>query len=146
MQYGVMITHGPGGHPSWLHAQVSADQLIIDPKPEAENYGAKANAAQLLRKQVRDALEAHHETVKQHELDRLKVHGMARHGHPLEPEGVHLDNAVAAIVALTKGTVLEPHYARPEVQQAMREVLAVHFRTQQNIHRSEHLDNAKKAG
>ena len=143
MKYGVMITHGPGGHPSWKHAEIAAEQLIIDPEPPTENYGAKVEAAQLLRKQVRETLEPHHDRVKQHELGQLSTHGAARHDHPLEPESAHLDDAIASIVLLTKGTILEPHYARPEVQKAMRDVLAIHFRTQQNIHRAEHLATLK---
>lgn len=144
MQIGVMITNGPGGHPSWKHAEVTAEQLVIDPKPEAENYAEKVEAAALLRHQLKTELEAHHEKVKHHELGKLKEHGLARHDHPLEPEDEHLDDAIATVLRLTKGTILEAHYARPEVQEAMRHVIAIHFRTQQHIHRSEHLAQHKQ--
>lgn len=142
MQYGVMITNGPGGHPSWKHAEVTADQLIIDPAPEVENYGAKVEAAALLRHQLKTELITHHDAVKGHELGQLKKLGADRHDHPLEPEAEHLDDAIATVLRLAKGTILEAHYSRPEVQAAMREVLAIHFRTQQHIHRAEHKQEA----
>lgn len=138
MQFGVMITNGPGGHPAWKHAEVTTNKLVIDPLPTASGYAEKIEAAQLLRKQLRDVLEAHHETVRGHELSMLTQHGHARLAHPLEPEEAHIQDALGAVLALTKGTVLEEHYARLEVQEAMREVLACEFRTQQHIHRSEH--------
>jgi hypothetical protein len=138
MRFGVMITNGPGGHPSWKHAEVTADKLIVDPLPSDDPTGAKTEAASVLRKNVRDMIEAHHEKVKGHELDQLKTLGVARHAHPLEPEKQHLDDAVAEIVKLTKGTALEDHYAKPDVQSALRQELAVEFRTQQYIHRREY--------
>jgi hypothetical protein len=127
MRFGVMTTHGPGGHPSWKHAEVTADKLVIDPEANVPDYAAKSEAAAMLRRNLREALEKHHEDVKQHALQTNAV----------EPEGQHLDEAIATIQSFTKGTILESHYVQPEVVQAMREVLACEFRTQQYIHRQE---------
>jgi hypothetical protein len=83
-------------------------------------------------------LEQHHDAVKTHELAQLQQQGASRVAANLEPEAAHIDSAITAVVGLTKGTVLESHYSDPEVQGAMRQVLATEFRTQQHIHRSEH--------
>lgn len=144
MRFGVMITNNADHHPAWKHADVSAFKLIVDPRPESDPDGTKAEAARVLRHRVRAMLEAHHETVSQHEQTQLKALGAARHQAPLQPEKQHLDAAVADVVALTKGTALEAHYARPEVQAAMREVLAHEFRTQQYIHRENHRRSVKE--
>ncbi len=137
MRLGMMTTQGTGGHPAWKHAEVTADKLVIDPEPSVADYAAKCEAAAHLRRKLRDALEKHHEDVKQHELAQLQANSATRIKAALEPESRHVDEAVATIQGLTKGTLLEEHYAKPEVVQAMREVLACEFRTQQYIHRQE---------
>lgn len=144
MRFGVMITHGPGGHPPWKHAEVTADKLIVPPLPQDDLDGSKRNAADDLRRRVRDLLVEYHQRVRDHELEQLVAHGAARHGHPLQPEEQHVGDAVAAVVALAAGTVLEQHYARPEVQQAMREVIAHEFRTQMHVHRLDHASQGSK--
>lgn len=138
MRFGVMVTNGPGGHPPWKHAEVTASKLVIDPLPENDPQGIKTEAAETLRYKTRLMLEAHHTKVKDHELGQLKKLGGARLAHPLEPEDQHVEDALREFLALTKGTVLESHYARKEVQDAARHELRHEFRTQQHIHRNEH--------
>ena len=132
MQFGVLVTNGPGGHPSWKHAEISAWKVIIDPEPGTPDAPAKTEAAAELRRKVRDALEQVHENVKQHAFGQLNSNAK------LEPQSNHLDQAVLAIQDLSKGTILESHYQKPEVVQALKDALTVEFLTQQNIHRAWH--------
>ena len=135
MRLGVMISNGPGGHPPWKHAEVTASKLIIDPLPENDPDGLKTEAAETLRHAVKVLLEERHEAVRDYELSMLDKFGAARHSHPLKPEEWHVEEALASILAATRDTVLEAHYSQPAVQEAMREVIAHEFRTQQYIHR-----------
>ena len=119
MRFGVMMTQGPGGHPSWKHAEITADKLVVDPLPTASDYAAKYEAAAQLRRKLRDELIKHHDDVQ------------ADTG----PVDQRIGETVGTVQALTKGTILEAHYQDPEVIRAMQDVLLCEFNTQLYIKR-----------
>jgi hypothetical protein len=135
---GVMITNGPGGHPAWKHANVTAAKIVqIDPGAEE----GKQAAANRLRGQLEQALVDLHEKQKQHELGRIREQGSQRLGAAMQAHSPIVDEAMAILDNAVKGGPLEEHYSNPEVRRIIRdEVLEREFSTQVYIHRSEHAD------
>jgi hypothetical protein len=84
-------------------------------------------------------LEAHHDDVQTHERSKLTEFGSARlsqdHDHSACGEKL-----CGELVALTKGTVLEAHFAKPETQARVAEILDQSFGLTAHIERSWHAD------
>lgn len=134
----VMVTNGPGGHPSWKHAEVTASKIVqVDQNASDEKQAAAAK----LRRDLESALEKHHEDVKQWELAHIEEKGVERCEHALAVENEHVDAVMDTLQSLTEGTILEEHFSKPEVLRIIREeILLPEFATQLHIHRSELAD------
>lgn len=137
MQIGVMKTdNGPHSPEYW--ATVTAGQIIkID-----GNDGSKVAAARKLENKIIDILENWHRKVQQGERSKIKTHGDKHIVTPLDATE-HLDGsagAVEEIIAATKGTPFEDHFAETSVQEYVRNLLGQHFSTNMFIERSYHAD------
>jgi len=134
----IMVTNGPGGHPSWKHAEVTANKIVqVDQNASEEKQAAAAK----LRRELEEALTQHHEDVKQWELSHIEEHGIDRCEHALAVENEHVDAVMETLANLTSGTILEDHFSKPEVLRIIREeILLPEFATQLHIHRSELAD------
>lgn len=153
MQTGILVTNG-GPHPADKWAAQTAAQII---QIGADASGEQAIAARKFELVILDILEDHHGKVQTHERGKITEHGTARFAHPLD-SAEHVDAPFQAIVAASKGTLFESHFAKPEVQAHIRNVLASHFATSMDIerswfaddgsaadaHRAKHLPNAKR--
>ena len=139
MKVGVMITNG-GTHPPEKWAEQSADQIIdaIQLEPTYVAYEAALQGKNLLRDKVRDALVGLHGQVQSKERGYLQ----ASSGHlaePLDPSD-HIDEALAAVNAAIAGSMFASHYAKPDTQLYIKNVLASHFSSSMHIERSWHAD------
>ena len=139
----VMITNGNNVHPADYHAEVTADKIVV----VAETASAEiVQASREFRKKVEAILVAHHSDVHAKEQAALAAQGLARCEQELD-SSEHVDEAVVAeIAAAAKGTLLEAHFARADVQGAILDVLHHETRSQMNVHRLVHKRAAELAG
>ncbi|TMI98472.1 MAG: hypothetical protein E6G97_25960 [Alphaproteobacteria bacterium] len=150
----LMITNG-GPHPADKLAASTAWKIVdlvrisddpIDPKlPDIDRGAIEANRETF--RQARTAFEAaiaallekHHHDVQHHERGKLKEKGNARleedHDHEACGSGL-----CSEVVALTVGTVLQAHFARPETQARVIEILDSSLGHTAHIERSWHAD------
>jgi hypothetical protein len=132
----IMITDGNNFHSADYHAEVTAAKIIVVGEGAPANV---ANAARAFRKKVEAILTVHHTDVEVAEQAALAKHGAARYAHDLVAE---VDDAILKdIVGASKGTVLEAHFANPEVQAAILGELEHETRSQMNVHRMVHAAN-----
>lgn len=132
----IMITNG-GPHPPAKWAVVTAEHICpIDGAME----GDRLLEARQLQVKIAQALIPHHTAVQDHERGCLKADGDDHFNTPLGPQPDHLDAAVDAIVAASVGSPWESHFAKPEVQAAVRQEVGRHFTTVQDVERQWHAD------
>lgn len=127
-----MITNGNNVHPADYHAEVTAEKIVV--------VGEKASSEQIsasreLRKKIEAILTQHHCVVGADEQAKLAEHGEARLDHPLDATPHVTDDVVAEIASAARGTVLEAHFARADVQGVIREILHQETRSQMHVHR-----------
>jgi cation diffusion facilitator CzcD-associated flavoprotein CzcO len=128
----VMITDGNNVHPADYHAEVTAEKIVV----VGETASAEqVTASRSLRKAIEAVLTAHHCTVAADEQAKLKEHGFDRLSHPLDAAPHVTDTIVQEIVACAKGTILEAHFGRADVQAVIAEILHHETRSQMNVHR-----------
>jgi len=131
----VMITDGNNVHPADYHAEVTAEKIVtVGETASAETV----TASRELRKAIEKILIAHHVGVGEAEQAALAEHGLARCDHPLDASPHVNDEIVAEIVGASVGTILQGHFARPDVQEVIREILHHETRSQMNVHRLVH--------
>lgn len=130
---GTLSVHSPD-----YHAEVTAEKIIVVGETASD---AQVSASRDLRKKVEAILIAHHQDTHDAEVAALAEHGAARYDHDLEAS---VDDAVLKeIVAAARGTVLEAHFARPDVQEAILAELHHETRSQMRVHRTVHQANAE---
>lgn len=141
-----LITNG-GPHPSDKWAAVTADHICrlieIDESSVTPEAIAARKAKPRFELALADALDGHHATVQDHEKGALVEHGVDRYGHPLDPQAQHMDEALAAVLAVAKGTPFEDGVASDEFQAAVLAILGSHFATSIDIERKWHRDRAR---
>lgn len=133
----VMITNGNNVHDPEYHAEVTARKIVVIGESASDE---KKIAGRALIKAVERILIGHHQSVHDTEQAHLSTKGAARYDAELDAaEHFDADNSLLVeIVAATKGTVLESHYARQEVQQAVLSELHHETRSQMQVHRLVH--------
>lgn len=137
MEIGIMATNG-GPHPADKWAETTASHIVTI----ADSLtGERRGAAIKLQAAIYDILLEHHTTVQSGERDKIKEFGVARLQHDMTPnDHVNIDDAVADIVAATKGTAWEADFQKPDVQEYIKQVLSDHFMQNAFIERSWHSD------
>lgn len=133
MQVGILKTDG-GTHPADKWAWATATHLVsVDPNADAL---IQRNAA-TLQLRIAEALEGHHGAVQKQERAGLRQNGDDHLATAIDPLPF-VEQALADIVAVAKGSRWEPQFNDPAIQDQMRAVLATHFATSQHIERSWH--------
>lgn len=152
MRIGIITTDG-GPHPAEKLASATAWKIadlvrVSDAAPDPalseierqailENRARFTAARGMLEVQVTQILLRHHSTVQNAERDALKEHGSKR----LDASHDHAcDSVCAEVVAATKGTALEAHFARPETQARIHEILHLDSAHNAHVERSWHAD------
>jgi hypothetical protein len=128
----VMSTDGNNVHPADYHAEITAEKIVQVAEDAAPD---KATAARALRKSIEAILTRHHDGVGAAEQAQLAQHGLDRLNHPLDASPHVGDAIVDEIVAAAKGTILEAHFAKPDVRAVIVEILHHETRTQMLVHR-----------
>jgi hypothetical protein len=135
MQVSVLTTDN-GTHSPEKWAMATAGMIFpYDPATVGEHL----IAAQKLQLAIAEALVPHHEDVQTAERDQLEADAAACYeaGQSIDH---HLDPAIEKVMAAAEGTPWEEHFAKPEVQDAVRQVLGSHFATAQHIERAHHAE------
>lgn len=152
-----MITNG-GPHPADKWADMTTDDimdLLVDSNPDAAT--PEATAARQSKRDLRPALfaifNAHHDRVQKHERGQLKAvkdHAAAcdhcdHTKNPLDvtPHLSVMDQVFAALAA----TPFAAHFAQPEVQEVLRQIVGRDTANVMHIERRWHSDRlaAKEA-
>ena len=140
----VMITNGNNFHPADYHAEVTAEKIVV----VGESASAETvQASRAFRKQVEAILVKHHTDVENAEQAALAEHGIARYDHDLQECAIQAtdDQVLYQIVQAARGTLLEAHFARADVQAAVLQELLHETRSQMNVHRDVHKAAARLA-
>jgi hypothetical protein len=131
----VLITNNTSGnHSAADWAQATADHLV-HVGPNADN--ATRLAAMRLELTLIDVLTTAHESVQSAEKSKLSTTGDAHLATDIDPSAA-VDTALASVVAAAKGTPFEAHWADPQVQAQLRQVLGSHFGSSIHIERKHH--------
>ena len=131
----VMTTDG-GPHSAEKWAVTTAGAII---KIGADASGRNESEARKLELAIIDALEDAHGDVQAHERWKIAEHGHERLSHALDPSP-HVDGPFEAILALGLASAWAEHFAKPETQAGIRNVLANHFASSMHIERKWHAD------
>lgn len=122
----------PQPHPPDYHAEITAEKIIQvaeTASPELQRAGRD------LRKKVEAILTTHHGYVHEDEVEALKKHGVSRLDHDLDATPHIVPELMSAIIEASRGTILESHFARPDVQAVIEQELHHETRSQMQVHR-----------
>lgn len=125
----------PQPHPPDYHAEITAEKLIQvanSAAPEVQQAGRD------MRKKFEAILTKFHTFVHDDEQAQLQKHGLDRHEVELDASHHMSDDLMDALLGATQGSILEGHFAKKEVQDAMRSELEHEARSQMNVHRVVH--------
>jgi hypothetical protein len=136
MQVGFLITNG-GTHDASKWAAATASQII---QIAADASGEQAIAGRKLELRLLDILETYHGKVQDEEKGHLERVGAAYYETPLGHDDC-VEACFQEILAASKGTLFESHFAREDVQNHVKEVVHRDFATVQEIERKWHKDN-----
>jgi len=135
MKVGLLITDG-GPHSADKWAEATASHIVDIAGHVA---GERRVAAVKLEAAIIDILEGHHSTVQNGERNAIATVGHDRLQHECSCEHhLSLDDAVAEICAATKGTPWEEDFAKPEMIENLKPLLASHLQTNMEIERGWH--------
>ncbi len=142
-----MITDG-GPHPADKWSAMTASHVcsMVRVNQNSESAAAKAARRALPRFELElaDALESHHANFQRDERSRLES-GSERLNQPYVAHA-DLDAQVAAVVEVARKTPFAEHFAKPEVQAAVRDVIQNHVASAQHVERKWHCDRQVAAG
>lgn len=129
-----ILTTDHGTHSPEKWAMATANMVFpYDPVTVGEHL----IAAQKLQIQIAEALMPHHEAVQTTERDHLEGDAAARYEAPHDVDAT-VDEAVGAVAAAARASPWAEHFAKSEVQAAMRDVIGSHLATAQHIERQHH--------
>jgi hypothetical protein len=133
----IMSTDNASFHAADYHAEVTAEKIVVVGEGAPENI---TSAARTFRKKVEAILTRHHTAVEVSEQAALAANAAAHYDTPLT--AVVDPTILPEIVAAAKGTVLEAHFSRSDVQAAVMQELEHETRSQMHIHRAGHKASA----
>jgi hypothetical protein len=145
MRVGILKTdNGPHAAEDW--AVATADRVLdmVQVDKDSPRVAGLEAAKRKFENAIIDILEKGHGAVHTVERAAIASSGADRLSAPLDA-AAHVDDPFAAIVAASKGTPLEAHFAKPEIQSELKVLLAQHFATSMDIERSWHADRLLKA-
>lgn len=134
----ILSTDGGAHSPDKLAAATAgliSDLIEIAPSAPSGTTIAKASFEVEVMKIM---LKAHNDA-QQYERTGLHSEGDPRLSKEMTVKQF-VDPALAAVVAATKGTMFEQHFALPEVQQVVRQTIASDLATTMHTERSWHVD------
>jgi len=135
----VLITNN-GPHPPETWAMTTAEQIFDISALAGENLFQ----AQRFQLGIAEVLMPHHERIQKAERGKL-TEDINNLTAPHEVDN-HMDKIIEDIVALANGTPWQAHFARPDVQAAVRHVVGTHIITAQHVERLWHADRNPDSG
>lgn len=152
MQVGIMVTNG-GPHPADKWADVTTEAICDLIQIAADSVTPEALAARKakrdLRAQLFDVFNEHHGAVQASEQNLTKkiktIAQAADHvASPLDPLS-YLDSTMVKVNAVLAATPFAAHFAKPEVQQAIVQIVGQHTVDVMHIERRWHQDRTSAA-
>jgi len=149
MQVGFMVTNG-GPHPADAWADQTTETILALLVDDPTNTSAAAAAARQAKRDLRPKLFAilneHHGSVQEGERKTLPRHLVAAREHvamKIElPNVFDAENKVLAVLATTPWKV---HFAKPDVQQVICNIVRQHTADVMHIERRWHQDRLEAA-
>jgi hypothetical protein len=129
----ILITNG-GTHSADKWAVTTAETIF--PLEDTVMVGERLIAAQKLQTKLAEVMSPHHEVVMTDEKTSLQDD--PSHYNYTVDASHHVDDAVHEIVAASEGSPWEDHFAKPEVQAAIHEVVLNHMQSAQHVERLWH--------
>lgn len=133
----IMITNG-GPHPASYWATTTADHILQigqEVRAKATAGDAEAQAIVAVRERLETTLSDLHAGVMGNERAIFDHDGDGHLGSPLDPEEL-LDDSVAAVMAVFKGTPFEAHWGTQDHTDYLRRLFKQHFKAVMDIERS----------
>lgn len=134
----ILVTNN-GPHPAEKWAMATA-QAIFD--TSALVSGDHSIAAQKFQLSIAEALQPHHQQLQSDEQTKL-VADPDYINTPLEASA-YAEKVMNDVVGLSKGSPWEAHFARTDVQEEAKKVIADHMMTSQHVERLWHADRNPK--
>jgi hypothetical protein len=128
----ILITNN-GTHSADKWAVTSAEMIF--PLEDTVMVGERLIAAQKLQTKFAEVLSPHHEVVISDEKTNMQD---SQHFTTPIDASHHVDHAVDEIVAASVGSPWEDHFAKPEVQAAIHDVVQNHMESAQHVERLWH--------
>jgi hypothetical protein len=125
----ILVTNG-GAHPPEKWAMTTAEQIFDIGTGVAGDRLIQAQKFQLI---IAEALMPHYE--KAQTAERSKLAEDSNYIFAAPDGAAYADEAVKAIVAASQNTPWQAHFAKADVQEAARIVIADHFHTSQHSER-----------
>lgn len=141
MQPKIMITNG-GPHPAEAWAELTAGEII---QIAEDNSSDMAKAGRRLELKIIDVLEGFYVNVQAAEEAHLDADGDGRLESPLDGKEHDPTEVVSGIAAAAAGTPFASHFARPDVAQRIRDVVAHHAGLAMDVSRSWYADGTDSA-
>lgn len=134
MHIGIMLTNG-GTHPPEKWAVVTAGQII----QIGDNPSINAVAARRMELNILNILEEAHGAVQDAEKLAIATKGSDHLDINIDPTPF-IEKPLNAIIAVSKGTPFEAHFANPRIADYLRTLLGQHFGTAMHIERNTFAD------
>ena len=131
----ILVTNN-GTHSPEKWAMITAEE-IFDTNNSALT-GDRLISAQKFQLSLAEALSVHHEKVQIDE--QVKLQQDVNDIHAPFTANDYLDDVINDVITVSKGTQWEAHFAKPEVQDAVKQVVGNHFTSSQHIERLWHSD------
>ncbi len=132
----IIITNNTtGNHPPEKWAVATAEEIFDTSSMVA---GDRTILAQKFQLAIAEALAPHHTKLQDNEKTRLKDD--VSYIHSMHDASEYLDDVVKDITKAAKGTPWEAHFAKPDVQDAIKNVVYTHMASSMHVERLCHAD------
>jgi hypothetical protein len=143
----IMITDG-GPHPADKWADTTVEAILDLVQIAQDSVSPEATAARQAKRELAPKLfailNAHHESVQNTQRGALKKAKQSVVGQPIDVTP-HMDTA-DRVIAVLSATPFAAHFAQPDVQQVVKNIIGQHTADSIHIERSWHADSLVAKG
>lgn len=149
----IMITDG-GVHPADKWAEVTTDAILDLIQIREDSQSRQAGIARrdkiALKPLLFDVLNDQHDRVQKHERGVCGKHAKLADAHKHAESQIdplpHVPTALEAVNAVLSKSVFANHFAKPDTQATVQNIIGQHFADSMNIERRTHKDRLAAKG